>query len=70
VIIDGKEIEVLNDVKVIHEDQMTEWEGNPVNGQLHLTMTHEGMIADFYEEKDECYLTQAFDLETITEMLI
>lgn len=46
VLIDGREVEVQNDVKIIW-DQMDEHEKEQ---ELHLTCTYEGIIADRYKE--------------------
>jgi hypothetical protein len=73
VIIDGGEpIEVGNDVKIVHDEQLLEYWGEEVEGELHLTMTHEGMISDFIENGagDHVTATSAMDLETIIGNLV
>lgn len=59
-IVDGKEIKVLNEVKVIVgvddlEDQ-----------ELHLTLTHEGIIQDVIDAKGDIPITSS---ETYQEVL-
>jgi hypothetical protein len=44
VLVDGKEIPVQNDVRVIHED-------DPANNDMHLVLNHEGMVIDIVEEQ-------------------
>ena len=69
VIIDGGEpIEVGNDVKVIHEEQLGEQDGEEIGDDLHLTMTHEGIICDFVHQ-GEVAMTNALDLDCIIEDL-
>jgi len=51
VYLDGVDLPVENDVKVIHEGLSTPIEdehGREVTGEMHLTMTHEGLIVDFF----------------------
>jgi|TARA_Y100000034_G_scaffold54339_1_gene66595 hypothetical protein len=56
VLIDGKEIEVLNDVKVI-------WETTPDEGmELHMAATCEGIVLDRYSE-DDIEATMSIDTE-------
>jgi len=44
VLIDGQEVECLNDVKVIYEEIDEE------NNQLHITCNSEGMVTDVLDE--------------------
>lgn len=48
VLIDGKPVKALTDVKVIHEEQTAcDPDGHLVeDAELHLTLTHEGMVID------------------------
>jgi hypothetical protein len=54
VLIDGVEIEVLNDVKVIYEEQLIDVDpaegGLDTYGQVHVTMNSEGMVIDVIED--------------------
>jgi hypothetical protein len=52
VMIDGREIQALNDVCVIYEDQLLGMSdrNQEVYGQLHVKLTSEGMIADVIED--------------------
>jgi len=48
VIIDGKELEVNNDVKIIWDDEY------PEDGmELHMAATHEGIILDRFTRQDD-----------------
>jgi hypothetical protein len=47
VLVDGKEIEVLNDVRFVY-DAVTE---SGVEGSLVVVANHEGLVYDFYEDK-------------------
>lgn len=53
VLIDGKEVKCLNDVKIIHKNQLVDVDrnGNDVMGDLHITLTHEGMVADTFNKR-------------------
>jgi len=63
VLVDGKEIECNNDVKVIHEDPMSP------DRELHITLTHEGMIADVIDaDYDVSIITTSLELLDIHEM--
>jgi hypothetical protein len=49
VLIDGKEVEVKNDVKVIYDDvaiDVNVESGEAEWGEMHVTLTHEGQIVD------------------------
>ena len=73
VIIDGNEVECLNDVKVIYEDEMIGMNDREQEcfGQLHVTMTCEGMIADLIEDgSDEVDRTMAWETLDIIERCI
>ena len=52
VLIDGKEVTCNNDVKIIYDDETLGFDkdlgGKIIAGQLHVTLTHEGMIADTF----------------------
>ncbi len=45
VLIDGKEVKVTNDVKIIYSD----FDAEAPNVELHLTVTYEGLITDVIE---------------------
>jgi ACT domain-containing protein len=49
VYIDGKEMNYINDVKIISEAM-----GDDDDVDLHLTFNNEGMIVDFIKEDDVC----------------
>lgn len=61
VLIDGIEIEVKNDVKVIHEGYFPE-------ADLHLTLTHEGIIGDMVQNGEVIY-TGNFDYSIFVDEL-
>jgi len=47
--VDGKEIEVKNDVKVVYDDVCIDMGDDPeedIMGELHATLTSEGLILD------------------------
>jgi len=48
VLIDGKEVKIQNDIKVIYDDVVVDMDddGSDINAELHVTMTHEGQILD------------------------
>jgi len=46
-LVDGKEVE-CDDVRVIHEDQLLDENGN--EGEVHIQCTHEGIIVDVVED--------------------
>ncbi len=68
VLIDGKEVECLNDVKIIHENQLIDVKpsGKEVYGNLEITLTSEGMIADVWRRK-KVEKTMWKELEDIME---
>ena len=56
VLIDGKEVEVKNDVRVIYDGiiyGMSVDDETDLEGHLEVVMTHEGMIADVYSRDGE-----------------
>lgn len=64
VIIDGVEHDVKNDVKVIYEDM------GPVGGdQLHITLTHEGVVTDVTDGEDVIG-TSSIETEDVYETLM
>ena len=62
VYVDGKEIEVLNDVKIVYDEVCVDLDMNTntdIYGQLHATMTSEGMILDLIDPEGEICATYA-----------
>jgi hypothetical protein len=62
VLIDGKEVECLNDVKVIWDDTPDD------NMELHMAATGEGVILDVYGTDDNggtCEQTASLDTEDL-----
>ena len=54
-LVDGKEIAVQNDVKVIYDDVCIDMDADTeeeVHGELHATLTHEGLIMDLINTDD------------------
>lgn len=69
VLIDGKEVECNNDVKVIWDDHPVSLTESERAGQVHLTVTNEGVIADIFEEGgNESYATAALEPQDIYDM--
>ena len=71
VFIDGTEVSVQNDVKIIHDEVClgesdNEQDGDVIVGELHLTLTHEGLITDAIVG-GEVYKTAATDIEDLQE---
>lgn len=62
VLIDGKEVTVLNDVKIIVEN--FDWYGN--KSELHLTLTSEGLITDVVREDEEDQTTNVVETDSKT----
>jgi len=62
VIIDGNEVECLNDVKVIYDDQMDEDE-NPT--QIHVTATYEGLIIDEFNNDGNLNSTSSMEVSSL-----
>jgi hypothetical protein len=54
VLIDGIEVKCENEVKVIYEDEIIGFDkklgGRGIEGELHVTLTDEGMFADTFEK--------------------
>jgi len=69
VLIDGKEVKCLNDVKVIYDGGYYDEDvnGKDVQVEPHLTVTHEGVILDNINE-GEVFSTMAFDLDCMIEL--
>ena len=71
VLIDGKEVECNNDVKVIFDDggYYDEADGNEVEVEPHLSITHEGLILDniVTKEESQIFSTMAFELDCMIE---
>lgn len=65
VIIDGKEIQVQNDVKIIHEDHLVEVDDQEEDAQVHITCTHEGLILDVIIGDGFVLKTNSLDLECL-----
>ena len=69
-IIDGKEVEFDHQVKVIYEDEFMYDDGDEMRGELHITLTEEGIITDLYHEDNpgqDCDATMAWDKEYLIE---
>jgi len=74
-IVDGKEVQFDNQVKVIYEDEFVGMDDRDreVYGQLHVTLTHEGLIADLFEEDNdtqECDRTMCMETNDLIEQCI
>jgi hypothetical protein len=79
VLIDGKEVECLNDVQIIYEDKVIDfcspaddefrydgYCGDEVIGDIHITFNSEGMVTDtFRTGENDSYKTMCKDLELI-----
>jgi hypothetical protein len=53
ILVDGKEIQVQNDIKVIYEDVVIDYDMDSEeekHAELHATLTHEGLILDVVHE--------------------
>jgi hypothetical protein len=62
--IDGEEVKVLNDIKVI-------WEDSPdTDQQLHMAATCEGIILDVLDKDGEVEATMSLDTEQLSEECI
>ena len=57
VLIDGKEVKVLNDVRVVYDEiiygMSLDDDQTDLEGHLEVVMTYEGMIADVYNKDGE-----------------
>ena len=65
VLIDGEEIEVLNDVKILWDQEREEGGVN----NLQLTATFEGLIADEFNERGEVMRTNSIEHIEIMDVL-
>lgn len=66
VLIDGVEVKCNNDIKIIYENEaINEDDGSPA-GDVHLTITNEGLITDIFE-KGEVTMTSSTPLEDLIE---
>jgi hypothetical protein len=63
VIIDGTETKVLNDVKII-------WENNIEDTSDHLTVTSEGVIVDVTDTTGEIIETQSCEVNDLFSMML
>jgi hypothetical protein len=73
VLVDGVEVPCQNDVKVIYENEIIDFDGDlggrAVEGNLHVTLNHEGMVADtFASDSDESYASMWQDLHDIISL--
>jgi len=62
--IDGVEILFDHQVKVVYEDEIINEDGD--EGELHVILTDEGLIADLYEkgnDSPDCDATMAWDID-------
>lgn len=69
--IDGKRVEVLNDVKIIYEDRSVLRHpdaDDEVSGDIHITLGHEGMTLDFVQD-DEVVASQWKMVSDISESI-
>jgi len=63
--VDGKEVKVQNDVRIIYEDVIYDIDENEedVEGQLQVVLTHEGIIADVFDKNGEpTHFTNAWEV--------
>lgn len=70
-IVDGKKVEVQNDVKVVYEDVtcMYEDDDEEYRGVLQVTLTDEGAILDLFDEPGEiCLRTAGMLIEDMERM--
>lgn len=66
-LVDGKLIKVDNDAKIIYDNLMvTTEDGGEVAAELHVTVTHEGVIEDVWVD-DECISTNSLTAQEIVE---
>jgi len=66
VLIDGKEVEVLNDVKVIWDDQFINDDCD--EGNLILTANHEGVVLDACDKAGELWGTTSIMADDLVEL--
>jgi hypothetical protein len=68
VLIDGKEVKRLNDVKIIYENQLLDVKksGKEIYGDLHITLNSQGMIVETLKG-GTVYKTMWEDLDDIVE---
>ena len=61
VLIDGKEVRVQNDIRVIYDEIIYGMDDNDkdLEGQLQVVLTHEGMIGDVFDEDGDCIGTMS-----------
>jgi len=59
VLIDGKEIEVQNDVRIIYDEVIYGWDDDDteLEGSLHLVANHEGLVTDVVDKDGEIFAT-------------
>lgn len=69
--IDGKEVEVQNDIKIIYDDvpMFKDCHGHNVEvcGQLHITVRSEGITIDKIED-DECFDVAWLCLDDLSDL--
>ena len=72
ILIDGKEVKFEDNVKIIYEDEFIGMAGDAeIYGQLHVTMTSEGLIADVIEDGSaDVDRTLAWQTEDLIEACI
>jgi len=54
VLIDGKEVEVLNNVKIIYSGVKSSWmiDDEEIEAEFHVTLTNEGIITDVVHDDE------------------
>jgi hypothetical protein len=61
VLIDGKEVEVQNDIKVIYDEIIfgMDDDGKDIEGELHVLLNCEGMVTDLFVDDNELVATMS-----------
>jgi len=73
VIIDGVEVHVQNDVRIIHDDIIYGMDENEedITGHLQIVLNHEGIIADIFDSDGEATgFTTGMMYEDIAELCL
>jgi hypothetical protein len=68
VFVDGKEIAVKNDIRVVYEGvwaDVDDFTDEEMIGDLHVILNYEGMIQDLIDEDEEIVRTHAEEVESM-----
>jgi len=67
VLIDGKEVPVLNDVTVIYDDVPIDIGGREIQASPHVTLNCEGIVTDMVDYDGDVTLSAWYNMDDIVE---